>query len=168
MLPSGMSADIPKCEDGINAFAEVRQHVEAIQVSMVDSATGCFLESELDHLRVVIRLSVEFHYYVQRSCAHVFCLEYVSESIFSGIDSFMFVFGGYQVLVGATGSEIDWDEVSATSLKQQFARMFDEFARETVFERKCRLLLDLFKLQIVFAGVSYGQETRRSAGSSKR
>ena|SRR5215472_8279491 len=159
MLPNGTSADIPQCVDRIGASAEVRQHVEAIQVSMVDAAKGCFSESQLDSLRVVIRLTVEFHYYVQRSCDHVFCLEYVSESIFSGIDSFMSVVQAYGCLVGTTGSEIDWDEVSATSLKQQFVRIFDQYTRETVFERKCRLLLDLFKLQMVFAGVSYGQKT---------
>jgi len=33
--------------------------------------------------------------------------------------------------------------------------MFNNIAAEGNFEIKCRLLLDLFKLQIVFAGVSY-------------
>jgi hypothetical protein len=33
--------------------------------------------------------------------------------------------------------------------------MFNSFTKEVNFESKCRLLLDLFKLQIVFAGISY-------------
>jgi hypothetical protein len=32
---------------------------------------------------------------------------------------------------------------------------FNKFTLEKNFEKKCRLLLDLFKLQIVFAGVFY-------------
>ena len=45
---------------------------------------------------------------------------------------------------------------SMESFKSQFVSMFNQFTNETNFENKCRLLLDLFKLQIVFAGVSYG------------
>jgi hypothetical protein len=45
--------------------------------------------------------------------------------------------------------------ISTMSLKKQFLSWFHEFEIETSFEKKCRLLLDLFKLQIVFAGVLY-------------
>ena len=38
---------------------------------------------------------------------------------------------------------------------EEFRSMFKKFELEENFEEKCRLLLDLFKLQIVFAGMSY-------------
>jgi hypothetical protein len=44
---------------------------------------------------------------------------------------------------------------SKQTFKTQFFSTFNEFVEEANFERKCRLLLDLFKLQIVFAGMSY-------------
>jgi hypothetical protein len=44
---------------------------------------------------------------------------------------------------------------SRDSFKTQFVSMFNKFTKEVNFEKKCRLLLDLFKLEIVFAGISY-------------
>jgi len=41
------------------------------------------------------------------------------------------------------------------SLRDRFLSLYREFVAETKFENKCRLLLDLFKLQIVFAGAFY-------------
>ena len=38
---------------------------------------------------------------------------------------------------------------------EKFKSTFQTFELEENFEEKCRLLLDLFKLQIVFAGISY-------------
>jgi hypothetical protein len=61
----------------------------------------------------------------------------------------------YRVLVGATSSKIEWNQVCLAPLDEKFVFMFREFNKEAIFERKCRLLLDLFKLQIVFAGVFY-------------
>jgi len=40
------------------------------------------------------------------------------------------------------------------SIKDRFLALYPEFMVETAFENKCRLLLDLFKLQVVFAGRS--------------
>ena len=44
---------------------------------------------------------------------------------------------------------------SRESFQMQFISMFGKFREEVNFENKYRLLLDLFKLQIVFAGISY-------------
>jgi len=122
---------------------------------MAKSAEGSFLESELEDLRAVIRLTVELHEYFQLACTHPFCLTYVSESVFSGIDSYCNVTQAYNVLVGAKESQIEWAAVSISGLKGHFALMFEAFDKENVFESKCRLLLDLFKLMIVFAGITY-------------
>jgi hypothetical protein len=137
------------------AMPEVVRHVTSVQAEMSELAKGILSESDLNELQVLVRLAVEFHHYVQLSCDHHFCLEYISESIFAGLDSFMSVAQGYRILVGAEKSRVEWDQISVATLKQRFARSFDDFAKENVFERKCRLLLDLFKLQIVFAGVAY-------------
>ena len=145
---------ISHCVQVIEASGETRQRVEAIQSSMLKHFSGCFSDKELDSLRVVIRLTIEFNHYLQLSCAHRFCLEYECESIRSGVDFFCTLTRAYRVLVGATESRIEWDSV-APSFREKFASVFSEFDGEMNFESKCRLLLDLFKLQIIFAGVSY-------------
>ncbi len=109
------------------------EQVRAIQASMVESGRSYFLESELDDLCCLIRC----------------------DSVFSGVDSFGLVSAAYRVLPGAGQTTITWDGKSVDSLKEEFVSKYSEFSDETNFEKRCRLLLDLFKLQIVFAGLSY-------------
>ena len=153
-----------------------REHVHAIQTFMVESAKSCFSDSELDDLRDLIELTVEFHDFLQyghsdlrgqlKYYMHSLDLdahfhpdeaerEYAIHSIFSGIDSFCRVNVAYRILVGATKSKIDWGMISMQSLKELFNSTFHRFDLEAHFEKKCRLLLDLFKIQIVFAGMLY-------------
>jgi len=159
---------------------DLKERVQVVQASMLESecVKSCFEESEKDDLRILIRLTLEFDEYLKygipglrviaeserhRPGGYIIPsneleleeLKYSLESIFSGIDSFRKVNSAYGILVGATGSKVEWGMVSMTSLKEQFVSMFNEFAVETHFEKKCRLLLDLFKVQIVFAGVFY-------------
>lgn len=150
-----MKNDIPQCARSIGTSADVRKRVQKIQDSMVEVSKGSLSKRELGYLRVVVRLTIEFLCYIQRGCGHSFCLEYASESTFSGIDSFCGLTRAYKTLKGAVDSGIDWNEVSVKSLPEEFYRVFDKFDKETNFQKKCRLLLDLFKLQIVFAGASY-------------
>jgi hypothetical protein len=83
-------------------------------------------------------------------------LGYVCESILSGVDSFWDLSAAYRRSVAETDSKIKWGMVSSReSFNAQFVSMFNEFTEEVNFESKCRLLLDLFKLQVVFAGISY-------------
>lgn len=137
---------------------DIRERIQAIQISMVESARSTFQESELDHLRCLVRLTVEFHHYLQRATIGALDqreLRYASESVFSGVDSFSTVAAAYRVLVGSTNSRIEWTTVSVRSLSEEFLSTFHKFDLEGSFEEKCRLLLDLFKLQIVFAGMLY-------------
>lgn len=161
---------------------DVTNRVKAIQAVMVESAKSCFDESEIDHLRYVIELTVEFRHYLEYGSTEMarglqegayaeyfedlksasvdpfnkYDLGCVCRSIRSGVDSFCGLNATYRILVGATGSKVEWHMISPRdSFKAQFISMFNEFTEETEFENKCRLLLDLFKLQIVFAGVSY-------------
>jgi hypothetical protein len=80
---------------------------------------------------------------------------YVIESIFSGIDSFASITHSYHCFTGHTASKVGGATISLETLQQQFVSMFNEFNTETKFQNKCRLLLDLFKLQIIFAGMIY-------------
>ena len=134
----------------------VRQRQEAIQVLMAQPARESgFSEAELGDLKVAISLTVEFHAYLQISCTHRLCLEYACESIFSGIERYSGLTHAYKVLVEATESQIQWSDLGSGLVKEKFMSMFDTFESEEHFEQKCRLLLDLFKVQIVFAGISY-------------
>jgi hypothetical protein len=161
---------------------DVITRVKEIQTSMVESAKSCFDESELGHLRCVIRLTVEFRDYIEHGSVEMarglqqgsgskffndlriagadpfnkYDLRYACDSVHSGVDSFCSLNATYRILVGATGSKVELGMVSSReSFKEKFISMFDEFTQEVNFENKCRLLLDLFKLQMAFAAVSY-------------
>jgi hypothetical protein len=126
---------------------------------MVDAAESCFEPSELDHLRVLVRLTMEFRQYLQRESVEMadihYSNQYVSESIFSGLDSFRSVTHAYQVLVGARDSAIDWSAISKSSIERKFLSTFESFEQAQIFEDKCRILLDLFKLQLAFEAILY-------------
>lgn len=134
---------------------QVIQHVRQTQALMIKAIEDCFSASEIDDLRCIVRLTIEFHYYLQIACNHSFCSEYVSHSIFAGTECFTGLTHAYRVLVGATKSQVEWRDLSLPSLKEKFAALFEKFDKEEVFETKCRYLLDLFKLQIVFTGIVY-------------
>ena len=161
---------------------DVTDRVREIQASMAEPAASSFDDRELGDLRCVIRLTVEFRHYLEHGStemvrslqqgpmAHLFRdlqdasadpfnkydLEYACDSIRSGIDSFCSLNQAYRILVGATGSKVAWGMISSReSFKTQFILMSNEFIKESNFENKCRRLLDLFKLQMVFASISY-------------
>ena len=156
--------------------------VKDIQGSMISSAGPFFDRADMDHLRCVIRLTVEFHDYLLNGSVEIatrilqspqaryvpdaqaasadafnkYDLAYACESVRSGVDSFCAVISRYNLMDGHTNSRVDWKAASSkASFKAHFAAMFSELIEEANFESRCRLLLDLFKLQIVFAGISY-------------
>src|SRR5471030_3020334 len=90
----------------------------SIKIRALVAARSTFLESELDHLRVVVRLTVEFHDYLQQAGTGALDhtrLTYACESVFSGVDSFCIVNAAYRVLVGATNSRIGLATISMLS-----------------------------------------------------
>jgi hypothetical protein len=134
-----------------------RAEVDAIQASMVEGASH-FLDSQFDDLRCVIRLTVEFFHRLQRVDIDSIdddSLLYWGGSVFSGVDSFTSLSQAYRVTAGATRSALPQRVTSRAALKEEFTAMYREFAGETNFEKRCRLLLDLFKLQIIFVGMTY-------------
>jgi hypothetical protein len=155
--------------------------IREIQASMVKSAESCFDQSELGNLRAVIRLTVEFHSYLEHGSTEIargllelksphlkiapdaaldpfneYDLEYMCGSIRSGVDCFCSLNQTYKILEGSVCSRTSWSMISSRELlKSQFISMFKKFDEELNFEIKCRLLLDLFKLQMVFASISF-------------
>ena len=161
---------------------DVIRRVKEIQSSMVESAESRLNESELSHLRCLIRLAVEFHDYLEHGSVEIatrlldgplaryvedaqsasadpfnkYDLDYTCRSIRSGVPSFCLLSDRYRLMDSAAGSRVEWGMIpSRESFQMQFISMFGKFTEEVNFENKYRLLLDLFKLQIVFAGISY-------------
>ena len=138
------------------------QRIRAIQQSMEESARPGFNDEDIQQLRVLVRLTVEFHDYLtgtppwpQFPDDPFHDMTYKAGSILINVDSFRAVVQAYGVLLGSTRSTIDWDVINIRSLKDEFISMYHTFLGQTSFEAKCRLLLDLVKLQIVFAGAFY-------------
>ena len=138
----------------INSIVE---QARAIQESMTEPGKSDFLESELEDLRFLIRRTVEFSHFFRRLDVESLTqaeVGYADESIFSAVNSFCNVSAAYRTMTGQ--STPAWSEMSIASLKKEFFLKYQEFVVETSFEKRCRLLLELFKLQIVYAGLSYG------------
>jgi hypothetical protein len=156
-LPEWLQARIAEYPDCVSVYLtdEAIKHVRRTQAFMVESAGSCFDEKDQENLRIVVRLTVEFYYFVQQNCTHQFCAEYVSESIMCGFEWYSGLAHTYRILEDTIENTIDWSRISIPSLKEDFISMFRDFDKEIYFERKCRLLLDLFKLQMIFAAVFY-------------
>lgn len=118
-------------------------------------------KSDLDDLRCVIRLAVETFYYLQRADVndpqYGIDLRHQCESTFSGIESFSSVARIYKVIGDRSTGLLSPQVPSLTKLKEQFSSLYDEFCHEATFEERCLLLLDLFRLQLVFAAMNYAE-----------
>ena len=118
------------------------KEVRNLQESMLKPAHSMFLESETDDLSCVIRLTVEFLHHIQEiDSMDRSEIRYLCESIFSGVESFCVVAAAIRSAWGEQSSAPP-EGATVASVKADF-------------QRRCGLLLDLFKLQIVFAGLSY-------------
>jgi len=112
------------------------------QADMEEPARVRFSETNLDCLRTLIRLTIEFHYYLQTKRSGTpdqdnFIRNYVCDSVFGGITSLRWVTVRYQGLIGATRSKAGWESISgisASSFNEQFFAMFEEFSAEFNFE----------------------------------
>ena len=134
--------------------------VRAIQASMVEAGSRIFAGPELDGMRCLIRLTVEFHHFLRGDAVVAAFIDdkvgYICESVFSGVDSFALMGHAYGALPGARPTTLAAGAKSAESVREEFLAKYIEFASAEDFDLRCRLLLDLFKLQLVFAALSYG------------
>jgi hypothetical protein len=130
----------------------MRGQLHALQDSMASQVTSCFSASEVEDLRIIVRLTVEFREKLKKDGIN----NYVGESVFAAVDSFATLVHAYCVLSGAEErSQLRWKSVSISSLKREFLKLYPTFIAEETFEKQCRILIDLFKLQIVLAGMAY-------------
>jgi hypothetical protein len=141
----------------------------ALQNAMVAEAESTFLTTELDDIRCLIRLSTEFAQYLHHletgqqwgpewpsgSDSSQLAAEYLADSVFAGITSFQSVAQAYRLLVGAHPTTLTFDESLNMNIRHEYLARYKQLLIETNFERRCRLLLDLFKLQILCAGLIY-------------
>jgi hypothetical protein len=134
------------------------QRVRAIQLSMDEASRPAFEDNDIQHMHVLVKLAIQFYDYLRSapppddSCRD---RHYVCDSTFINFDSFRVVMNIYGILEGATTTTIDWNVINMRSLKEEFLSMYQAFVTQTNFEIKCRLLLDLFKLQLVYGGAFY-------------
>jgi hypothetical protein len=138
------------------------ERIRAIQQSMEESARPGFDDKDIQELRILVRLTVEFHDFLTSTPPWPAFpddpfqnMTYTVDKVLFNIDSFRAVVHSYGVLVGSTRSTIAWNAINIRSLKDEFVSVYQAFVAQTNFESKCRLLLDLVKLEIVFAGAFY-------------
>jgi RHS repeat-associated protein len=155
---------LPFFEDEINMW-KPRQlpdnfpdTVRTIFTPTAESAKPAFDDDDLNSLHSLISLAVEFRIYLEtasRRNPERDDVIYACESILSRVESFMNLNNAYRVIIGSTKSELGRDVMPLNMLTSKFLVLYDEFLTENIFEKKCRLLLDLFKLQLVFAAISF-------------
>jgi len=151
---------IPDDPDGGTRRAEIGVFVREVQSSVfaaaeVDDEFNTRLTGDLLSL---IRITVEFHEFLHgREVKRLGCdpVEYMMDTVFSGVSSFQLLYASCNAWWGTGFSRLDWTKVSIPLLKETFESLFTEFLEENTFETKCKLLLDLFKIQIVLAGMLY-------------
>lgn len=139
------------------------EQMRALQDSMVETGREHLPETDLERVRGLIRLTVEFHYHLQRR--NIYSAEepmdpsdqkevnYRCDSILGGIESFWYLSSSYHSM--STSKMTAWDQTSIAALKERFASIYERFCVGSNFEERCGLLLDMFKLQIIFVGLLY-------------
>ena len=152
-----MIADDP---DGGKRRAEIAAFVREVQWSVFAAAAvdDEFNPSLTGDLRGLIRITIEFHEFLHgREVKRPLCdpVEYMMDTVFSGVSGFQLLHAGCNAWWDAGFSRLDWTKVSIPLLKETFESLFTDFLEENTFETKCKLLLDLFKIQIVLAGMLY-------------
>lgn len=138
---------------------ELKEEVRVVQDSMVEASKVHFVAAYCDDLRAVTRIVVEFHQLLQTkdlTGLEPDQLRYESDTVFSGVNSFALLSSAHRMMEAPRKSMIEWGRpLTLGALQEEFVYKYGEFSAEVDFEKRCRLLLDLFKLQIVFAGMSY-------------
>ena len=143
-------------------YRELIKRVDEIYASMYDETQPAFEDEDLESLRIIIRLTLEFADYLthrQDGTPWRFAIassdaSYAAGSILSGLSFFYTLNPMYECLIGALPTTIDL-ETPESDLKSAFTSRYQQFLIETDFYKRCRLLLDMFRLQIIFAGYLY-------------
>jgi len=137
----------------------MNEQIRAIQTSTSKQAADCFSKEEVVALNVVIRICLEVSDDLirQRANSHpTRDFQYTLRTVISGLDFFTSLSSAYSVLVDARSSEIDWSTTRFLDLEETILSTRARFVSEDEFLKKCRCLLDLYKLQLALVATSYG------------
>jgi hypothetical protein len=140
--------------------AHLVQQVRVIQGEMGLAAAENLSTKVIEHMRALTRIVVEFNYYLQSDdhAADDLIRNYVCDSVAGANESFQYVNNAYRGFLDALPSKVDWScnaRQSLNDLKSAFRAQFEEFIVQKRFENKYRSLLDLYKLGLLYASLSY-------------
>lgn len=130
------------------------EEVREAQALMLAASQSYLVGSEPDDLRGLIRITIEFFHFLEGDFTRDEA-EYAVDTVFSGVNSFMSLSAAYRSISNKAPTAVNWDEISRTTLPQVFLALYQQFRFERNFERQFKLLLDLFRLQLIFAGMNY-------------
>src|SRR5678809_259530 len=123
---------------------------------MEETARLRFDDKDIQEIRILVRLTVEFHDFLTSTPPWpafpddpFHNMTYTVDRVLFNIDSFRAVVHSYGILIGSTHSTIDWNPINIRSVKDAFVSVYQAFVAQTDFNNKCRLLLDLVKLDCV-------------------
>ena len=127
---------------------------------MAQLAKSGYCEEDIEDLCVVTRVAVEVYAWLKDFNINSLEqnkdeVEYNCETVLWSINTFIKVCGDYSVLIGTIPSQIDWGVISVASLKKLIIATYERFDAENVFLKKCRILLDLYRMELVLAGLVY-------------
>lgn len=130
------------------------EEVREAQALMLAAGQSHLVGSEPDDLRALVRITIEFFYFLQEDFNGDEA-SYAIDTVFSGVDSFMSLSAAYRSISNKAPTAVNWDEISRTTLRQVFLALYQRFRSDQKFETQLKLLLDLFRLQLIFAGMNY-------------
>jgi hypothetical protein len=138
--------------------SELAERVHDIQVPMLQEAESVLRPEGVQGLRCLIRLAVEFESLLiaDPMALDEESLAYECDSIFAGVDSFVATRNEVEVECGRqTPHAAQQFLASFSDVKSDFQAKYLRFLAETDFGTRCRLVLDLFRVQLVFAATMY-------------
>ena len=130
--------------------------INAMQDTMLAEAKASEVPMELDHLASLIRVVELFNadicegtlFAARRMPPNMWC-----DSIFASVKSFLLIRDSARIL-----SELEltvWPSMTGPELMNEFRVSYHKFHSADDFEHRLVLLLDLFKLQILWAAMNY-------------
>jgi len=139
-------------------LAVLYERVNRIYLPFEIQAAKTIPESEAGDLRAIVRITIETVDYIEENGTPVRGAEaalYMCETIFSGISSFCTITETYNSMKEARPSQLSSGVWSLELLTSEIERSFARFLDESDFCERCRLILDVFKLQMMLAGLVY-------------
>jgi hypothetical protein len=134
----------------------------AITDSMVREVGPELIARDLELIGELVEVCVQFdHFLTGRGRWPAFPedpfhnMKYEVSGLLCHVNTFLSLVQLYGILTGSKRSTVDWTTVTTVSVKDRYLFAYQEFIDETHFVKKLRLLLDLYKLQLVFAGMFY-------------